>query len=207
MVPKIVDHAERRSEIAAALWRVIARDGMGGASARGVAAETGWSLGSVRYYFSTQQSLLHFAAEAMLTAIGARVEMIHAEQAPGHARSQELVEQLLPLDATRTGEVRAWLAVLVGPDDDPFLTAMRDTAWQGTRKLARLVVNDQAGRSPLTSTDLALPEPFETEAARLHVWIDGLTLQSITVPDRFSADQLHHEVDQRLQSITALFRS
>lgn len=206
-MPKIVDHAERRTEIAAALWHVIARDGMSGASARSVAAEAGWSLGSVRYYFSTQQSLLHFAAEAMFTAIAARIQTIHQDQAPGHARSQALIEQLLPLDATRTGEVRAWLAVLVGPDDDPFLTAMRDTAWQGTRQLARLVVNDQAGRPPLTTRDATLPEPLEAEAASLHTWIDGVTLQSLTVPHRFAPDQLHHEVDRRLRSITAVSRS
>lgn len=204
-MPKVVDHAQRRSEIAAALWTVIARDGMTGASARSVATEAGWSLGAVRYYFSTQQSLLHFAADAMLTAIGARVQTIVQGQNPGHVRSQALLEQLLPLDATRTGEVRAWLAVLVGPDDDPFLTAMRDTAWQGTRQLARLVVNDQVGRPPLTSSDTALPGPFETEAASLHAWIDGVTLQSITVPQHFSPDRLHHEVDRRLQSITARF--
>lgn len=205
-MPKIVDHAERRREIAAALWAVIARDGMAGASARSVAAETGWSLGSVRYYFTTQQSLLHFAADEMFTAISARVQAIRQDQAPGHARSQALIEQLLPLDATRTGEVRAWVAVLVEPDDDPHLTAIRDTAWQGTRQLARLVVNDQIGRPPLTSSDAALPDPFEAEAASLHVWIDGLTLQSITVPRRVPSDQLHDEVDRRLRSITALFR-
>lgn len=204
-MPKIVDHAERRSEIAAALWRVIARDGMTGASARSVAAEGGWSLGSVRYYFSTQQALLHFAAEAMLTAIGARAATIMQDLPPSTARSRILIEQLLPLDTQRTGEVRAWLAVLVERDDDPFLAAMRDTAWQGTRRLARTIVADQTGQDPPPPDATALPEPFEAEAASLHAWIDGLTLQSITVPDRFSTDQLHHEVERRLQSITALF--
>ncbi|MGJ9423236.1 TetR/AcrR family transcriptional regulator [Aeromicrobium sp. CF3.5] len=205
-MPKIVDHAERRREIAAALWRVIARDGMTGASARSVAAEAGWSLGSVRYYFSTQQALLHFAAEAMFDAIGARARTIVQDLPPGPARSRILIEQLLPLDTQRTGEVRAWLAVLVEPDDDPFLTTMRDTAWRDTRRLSRMVVADQTGQPPPPSDDTAWSEPLEAEAASLHAWIDGLTLQSITVPDRFSTDQLQHEIDRRLQSITDLFR-
>ena len=38
-MPKIVDHAERRSEIAAAVWRVIGAGGIGAATVRAVAAE------------------------------------------------------------------------------------------------------------------------------------------------------------------------
>ncbi len=91
-VPKIVDHDRRRREIAAALWRVIARDGMAGASARTVAAETGWSLGAVRHYFSTQRALLHFAAATMLDDVGARARTIVQDMAPGTARSRALVE-------------------------------------------------------------------------------------------------------------------
>jgi AcrR family transcriptional regulator len=203
-VPKLVDHHRRRREIAAALWRVIARDGMAGASARTVAAETGWSLGAVRHYFATQRALLHFAAETMLDDIGTRARAIVQDMEPGTARSRALVEQLLPLDVQRTGEVRAWLAVLVGPDDDPILAATRDTAWIGTRSLARLVVCDQAGTKPDPDGG-PLPGPLESEAASLHAWIDGLTLQSITVPHRFSGDRLRAEVDQRLASIGERF--
>lgn len=206
-MPKIVDHAARRSEIAAALWRVIARDGMTGASARSVATESGWSLGSVRYYFSTQRALLHFAAEAMFEAISTRVQDIVLHTAPGAARSQILIEQCLPLDTQRTGEVRAWLAVLMEPDDDPFLAAMRDTAWRGTRRLSRMVVCDLTDRLAPPPDDAPLPGPLEAEAASLHAWIDGLTLQSITVPERCSVDQLHHDVDQRLRRLEDLLRS
>ncbi len=203
-MPKIVDHAERRNEIAAALWRVIARDGMAGASARSVAAEAGWSLGSVRHYFSTQQALLHFAAAAMFDSIGGRAQTILQDLPPGAGRSRALIEQLLPLDTERTGEVRAWLAVLVEPGDDPFLAAMRDTAWRGTRRLARTVVADVTQPQTVGVGDDPLPEPLEAEAASLHAWIDGLTLQSITVPERFPAEHLRHEVDRRLRSITDL---
>lgn len=206
-MPKIVDHDRRRREIAAALWRVIARDGMGGASARAVAAETGWSLGAVRHYFSTQEALLHFAARVMLEDIARRVEQIRTDSAPGPERSRDLIEQLLPLDVQRTGEVRAWLAVLVDGSDDPFLAEMRDAAWTGTRLLARLIVSDQVGRPAPPPRGDPLPDPYEAEAASLHAWIDGMTLQSITVAHRFSSTALRREVERRVQGVDDLFRA
>ena len=61
VMPKLVDHDQRRREIAAALTRLIVRVGVEGASVRAVAAEAGWSMGAVRYYFGTQEELLRFA--------------------------------------------------------------------------------------------------------------------------------------------------
>ena len=48
-MPKVVDHAARREQLAAALWRVVVRDGVEAASLRRVAAEAGWSVGSLRH--------------------------------------------------------------------------------------------------------------------------------------------------------------
>lgn len=65
-VPKVVDHDQRREELARAVWAVIARAGVEGATVRAVAAEAGWSMGALRYYFATQDGLLRFALEVML---------------------------------------------------------------------------------------------------------------------------------------------
>ena len=58
-MPVRLDHDERRTELAEAVWRVIRREGVRGASVRGVAREAGLSMGSVRYFFGTQEELLH----------------------------------------------------------------------------------------------------------------------------------------------------
>ena len=42
-MPRIVDHEERRAEVAAAVWRIVSRDGLEAATVRRVAAETGMS--------------------------------------------------------------------------------------------------------------------------------------------------------------------
>lgn len=57
-MPKIVDHDERREEIAAAAWQVIARDGFDRLTMRSIAAEVGLAHSALARYFPDKESLL-----------------------------------------------------------------------------------------------------------------------------------------------------
>jgi AcrR family transcriptional regulator len=57
-VPKVVDHDERRTQIAEGLVRVAARDGLHAVTMRAVAAEAGVSLRLVQYYFRNKAQLM-----------------------------------------------------------------------------------------------------------------------------------------------------
>src|SRR5258707_4189531 len=57
-MPKEVDHPGRRRELADAAGRVIARNGLAGTTLADVAEESGWSIGSIRYYFPTKDELV-----------------------------------------------------------------------------------------------------------------------------------------------------
>ncbi|GAA2544322.1 TetR/AcrR family transcriptional regulator [Pseudonocardia hydrocarbonoxydans] len=76
-MPRSVDHDARRSELAAAVWRLVADAGMEAVSLRSVAAEAGVSMGRVQYYFPTKDDLLlHGLREAhrrMESRIAARL--------------------------------------------------------------------------------------------------------------------------------------
>jgi len=72
-MPKVVDPVERRRELAEAVWRVIRRDGIEGASVREVAREAELSTGSLRHYFGTQSELLTFAMRSVMQRIERRV--------------------------------------------------------------------------------------------------------------------------------------
>ncbi len=215
-VPKIVDHENRRAEIARALWRVIARDGMQAASARTVAAEAGWSLGAVRHYFSSQDELLRFAAQAMLASGVERILEVLRANPPGLDRAALILEQLLPLDERRTGECRVFLATLVRAQADPALDGIRLTAWEGERRICRAVIADLTGRQIVDleamagdeqtgsiDTTVPLHPTQEAEAALLHTLVDGLTLQATTTPERYPNDQLRAVVRHHLQQAAA----
>src|SRR3954454_13822279 len=106
-MPKIVDHAARREEIAEALWRVVRRDGIRSASVRTIAAEAGWSAGAVRYYFTDQGGLLSFAMDLVSRRVYERVSAIKPTGSPTETAHRYL-EEVIPLDDERQAEFEVW---------------------------------------------------------------------------------------------------
>ena len=72
-MPRTVDHGQRRSELAAALWRIARRDGLEAATVRQVAAEAGVSVGLVQHYFTNKDEMLQFALERLGMELEARL--------------------------------------------------------------------------------------------------------------------------------------
>ncbi|WP_280435461.1 TetR/AcrR family transcriptional regulator [Nocardia carnea] len=63
LVPKQVDHRERRETIARALWRVVEQQGWTRATMREIAREADVSLGQLQHYFTSRTAMLVFAME------------------------------------------------------------------------------------------------------------------------------------------------
>jgi AcrR family transcriptional regulator len=169
-MPKQVDHAQRREELADALWRLVMREGIEGASLRRVAAEAGWSTGSLRHYFDTQSELLAFAMELVVERVSARVAGLDSEAGP-RPTAERLLREVLPLDAERRAEMHVWLAFTMRALVDPRLRALRDQAHEGLRGLCR------------TAVELLGAPDLEREAERLHALVDGLALHAVLAPD------------------------
>ncbi|MFJ6573361.1 TetR/AcrR family transcriptional regulator [Streptomyces sp. NPDC091292] len=100
-MPKRVDHAERRTEIAEALLRVAARRGLHAVGMRDVAAEAGVSLRLVQYYFETKEKLLLHGLRELTRRFGERVaaRVRAAGDDPGpRATIDALLRVALPTD-------------------------------------------------------------------------------------------------------------
>src|SRR5687767_16024172 len=107
-MPKVVDHEERRAELAAAVWRLASREGLEAVTVRRVAEEAGWSTGALVHYFADKEELLLFVFRTVADRVGRRLEQA-AERTSDPlelARSQLL--EGLPLDRERQAEVRVW---------------------------------------------------------------------------------------------------
>jgi AcrR family transcriptional regulator len=104
-MPKIVDHDERRAHIAAAVLRVIARDGVKGADLRSVAKEAGCSTGVIAHYVGDKQALLLGALREAMNHV-ARAMADVAEGQSGMARLVAMLEAGMPLDAERAASCR-----------------------------------------------------------------------------------------------------
>ncbi|MBL1098624.1 TetR/AcrR family transcriptional regulator [Streptomyces coffeae] len=100
-MPKRVDHAERRTEIAEALLRVAGRRGLHAVGMRDVAAEAGVSLRLVQYYFQTKEKLLFYGLEYLVARFQERVaaRVRAAGDGPGpRAMAEALLMASLPTD-------------------------------------------------------------------------------------------------------------
>jgi AcrR family transcriptional regulator len=104
-VPKIVDHDERRLELVDATWRIIARQGLEGATMREIAMEAGFANGALKPYFPTKDTLLEFAFSHVFNRTNQRI----AEAIPGKtglAALRAFCLEVLPLDEERINEAR-----------------------------------------------------------------------------------------------------
>lgn len=104
-MPRIVDHDERRRQIAEALLAVAARDGHESVSSRAVAKELGVATGSLWHYFDGFDDVVRAAAAEVTRRTDARI----AEATlglRGLPRLHALMREVLPVDERTRSEAR-----------------------------------------------------------------------------------------------------
>lgn len=166
-MPKQVDREQRREELASALWRLVRREGIEAASLRRVAAEAGWSTGSLRHYFATQSELLAFAMELVAQRVTDRVARLWPSPDPRDT-AERVLHEVLPLDAERHAEMQVWLAFTARSLAEPELRELRDQAHTALRSLCATAVGLLGGG--------------DADAERVHALIDGLALHAVLDP-------------------------
>jgi TetR/AcrR family transcriptional regulator, transcriptional repressor of bet genes len=172
-VPKVVDHAQRRRELVAATWAVVAAEGIEAATVRRIAEEAGCTTGRITHYFADKEEVLvaalrqvHRAAgKRMLAAIGPR---------SGRAALRAVLAEALPLDEERTLEWRVWLAFWGSAATSTRLQAEqheRYREWRGllNRVLATAQLPGGIDLDRLTDQIVALVDGFGLQGV-LHAW-------------------------------------
>lgn len=106
---RIGRNPDSRRRIVEAAWRQVAREGVHGATVRGIAAEAGVTTGYITHYYDDKQTLLvdvlrhnnQRAGERVAAAIGEHTGLVALESA---------VEAMLPLDEDRRREWQVGVA-------------------------------------------------------------------------------------------------
>jgi AcrR family transcriptional regulator len=196
-MPKLIDHDERREQLAQATWRVILRDGVGAASVRTVAAEAGRSAGSLRHVFATQSELLVFALQLVVERATARVAALLPLPA-GVAAVEAVAAELLPLDRERRAEMEVYLALFTAANVNADLRGVRDGAHRTTRDACRWMVAQLDN-----GVDLAPGADRELEALRLHAVIDGLAAHLVYEPADADPEWAHRALVRHIRSLGA----
>lgn len=171
-VPKLIDHVQRREELAEAAWRVLLRDGIVHVSVRNVAAEAGRSVSSLRHVFSTQEELLAFALQLVLERVTDRVTPLLPITDRDTAEAVAL--EFLPLDLERRAETEVYLTLFMAASVNPELRRLRTEAHEALRYSCENLI-----RGLDNGVDLAPGVDHETAARHLHALLDGLAAHLI----------------------------
>lgn len=130
-MPKRVDHARRREELANALVRRARTSGLHTVGFREVAAEAGVSVNLVQYYFPTKQQLLQGGLVHLRALITRRLESRLAalpDPADPVERVRAILTELLPHDQASTDLYRVHAAYAALALTDPVLAAQPHAA-------------------------------------------------------------------------------
>jgi AcrR family transcriptional regulator len=102
-MPKIVDHNERRDQIALVACRVVAENGFDQATIVRIAREAGYTTGMVAHYFDTKQDIIIAALRLVLRRIEERLTKPSTDLLT-------LLSESLPIDEQRFIECAFWSA-------------------------------------------------------------------------------------------------
>jgi len=106
-MPKIVDHEQRRNEIALVACRVVAEHGFDQATIVRIARQAGYTTGMVAHYFDTKQDIVIAALRLILRRIE---ERLNPDTGSSAADLLTLLIEALPVDETRYIECAFWIA-------------------------------------------------------------------------------------------------
>lgn len=184
-MPKIVDADQRREELAEATARVIARVGVDGASMREIAAEAGWTTGTLVHYFANKHELLDFTLRASIERRSAR-RSERADLSPADALRATLASALPTDDDTRVHWI-VTVALAGAAAGDEMLAATQRDAYRDFRNY---LVDLLTAIDPTIGDADALGE-----AERLIGLVDGIALQALFDPTSWPADRQLRALD------------
>ena len=105
-MPKLVNHDERREQIAHAACQVVAKAGFENATVARIARAAGYTTGMVAHYFESKQQIILASLRLILHRIEQR--LTQGERAGSDLLT--VLSESLPIDETRLAECAFWTA-------------------------------------------------------------------------------------------------
>lgn len=186
-MPKQVDHAQRRDEVAAVAERLIAERGLD-VGVLDVARAGGWSSSVVTHYFRSKDELLEHTMRRSIERAGQAVD---ARVARGQSRLQAILEETLPLDAARRRRARLFLVF--------WGRAVHDTSLREHQR--RRHAGFRSTLASLLAAELDAGRDSEVEARRLFALLDGVLVQATFEPRLWPARVQLEVVNRHLADI------
>ena len=154
-MPKIVDHAARRTEIVHGLWQVIYTRGIDAVTFRSVADAAGISIGRVQHYFPSREGLILEGCRQLV----ASAELGDGDDAGDRvAELTEFLHAFIPGSEARRMGASVWFTYVAKAVGDPDIAEIvvandRRTEEAAVERVER--ARAQSGESVLPAADVA----------------------------------------------------
>jgi TetR/AcrR family transcriptional repressor of bet genes len=193
-MPARGDHEQRRREVARTAAELVATDGLGAATHRGIAQACGCSTTVVSHYFTDKRDLI----KAIYTEVGDRVTSRLDAAGDSADFLVPVLEALLPLDEDRTRDWRLLFTFLGLAATDAELSAeQRDRATTARHRIEQAVVAEQRAGRLRADTDA------EQAGRLLLAVVLGIGMQALFDPTEWPADHIRHTLHDALADVRA----
>lgn len=179
-MPKVVDHEQRRRELVAATWAVVAAEGIEAATVRRIAEEAGCTTGRITHYFADKEEVLVAALRQVHRAAGKRMLAAIGERS-GLEALRAVLAEALPLDQERVLEWRVWLAFWGSAATSTSLQAEQHERYREWRGLLKRV---------LATARLSAGIDLDRLVDQIVALVDGFGLQGVLDPQDPRPEQL-----------------
>lgn len=196
-MPRIVDHDERRAELAGAVWRIIAEHGIERVTVRNVVDEAGWSRGVLGHYFSDKDHLLLFAYQLAAEHTNERFRRLAAEN-HGLAALRAIMLDVQALDEETRTESSVWLSFLAKAPSEPVFTEEHHQMYAAWREIVTGIYGQM-----VTAGDVAPTLDADLEAEAFFAFTDGLAIQTLVDPEYMTRERVERLADAYLARLVA----
>ena len=195
-MPKIVDWDQRRDEILSATWRVIARDGITGATIRAIAKEANCSRGILGHYFDDKADILGLGASALAPPRRRPDGAPASAGLTGLDALRHVMLEALPLDERRDLEAQIEISFWGRALGNAPLRDLQHSEFDRlcARLRGHLARGRRAGRARAATATSTL------RRISFVVLIDGLSAQRVLYPDRVTPQRQVEMLDRLLGS-------
>jgi len=177
----------RRSELIDATLRVIATDGVKGATVRAIAEEAAVTQGLIRYYFRSKDELIIAAHERHMTnLIEVAVDAADGDYDCARTRLAMFVQASVSLPIIDPQGIALWAGFFQLVFHSPDMRASHQKTYHLLRNhLSRLAADvfEEAGR------DVSEAE-LRTLSIACNAVLDGLWIEGGALPDQFADNEL-----------------
>lgn len=180
-MPRVVDHAARRNEIAAAACQAIARHGIDAVKLTDVGKAAGCTTGAITHYFSDKREVLVAALDHAVEAMNARMERRTA------AAAQDVLgflTEAMPIGRKGRAEIVVWYAFWARALSDPALVRRQRAMHRRWRTRVEECLSGMAARG-----EIAPPDDLVEAAEGLCAVINGIGLRASLDPGEWPAER------------------